>query len=102
MIGMQIAGGILASEQLRCPLPHRSHRLKPSPPSAPAARSECARQDGSPRRSATCRPVHAAAPHRHGEAFVYAYVLEGPVRSQLDDTPVSTYHPVENWVEQPG
>ena len=43
-----------------------------------------------------------AAPHRHGEAFVYAYVLEGTVRSQLDDKPVSTFRPGENWVEQPG
>jgi quercetin dioxygenase-like cupin family protein len=47
-------------------------------------------------------PGARAAPHRHGEAFVYAYVLEGTVRSQLDDKPVSTYHQGENWVEQPG
>ena len=47
-------------------------------------------------------PGVRAAPHRHGEAFVYAYVLEGTVRSQLDDEPISTYHQGENWVEQPG
>jgi quercetin dioxygenase-like cupin family protein len=47
-------------------------------------------------------PGAAATPHRHGEAFVYAYVLEGTVRSKLDDKPVSTYRQGENWVEQPG
>ena len=40
--------------------------------------------------------------HRHGEAFVYAFVLEGTMRSKLDDTPASTYRQGENWVEQPG
>jgi quercetin dioxygenase-like cupin family protein len=47
-------------------------------------------------------PGARAVPHRHGEAFVYAYVLEGSVRSTLDDNPVTTYRAGENWVEQPG
>jgi quercetin dioxygenase-like cupin family protein len=47
-------------------------------------------------------PGARAVPHRHGEAFVYAYVLEGSVRSTLDDNPVDTYRAGENWVEQPG
>ncbi|SEE21219.1 Cupin domain protein [Streptomyces sp. Ag109_O5-10] len=47
-------------------------------------------------------PNASALPHRHGQAFVYAYVLEGTVRSQLDGKPVTTYHQGENWVEQPG
>ncbi|MEU4481780.1 cupin domain-containing protein [Micromonospora sp. NPDC023966] len=47
-------------------------------------------------------PNASAAPHRHGQAFVYAYVLEGTVRSKLDDKPVTTFHQGENWVEQPG
>ncbi|MFJ8363558.1 cupin domain-containing protein [Streptomyces sp. NPDC093984] len=47
-------------------------------------------------------PNARAMPHRHGQAFVYAYVLEGTVRSQLDGKPVSTYHQGQNWVEQPG
>jgi quercetin dioxygenase-like cupin family protein len=47
-------------------------------------------------------PGASALPHRHGQAFVYAYVLEGTVRSKLDDKPVTTYHQGENWVEQPG
>ncbi|MER6010262.1 cupin domain-containing protein [Streptomyces bluensis] len=48
-------------------------------------------------------PPHARAkPHRHGQAFVYAYVLEGTVRSQLAGKPVRTYHQGGNWVEPPG
>ncbi|MFH8477085.1 cupin domain-containing protein [Streptomyces sp. NPDC018000] len=47
-------------------------------------------------------PNAHAMPHRHGQAFVYAYVLEGTVRSKLDGKPVTTYHQGENWVEQPG
>jgi quercetin dioxygenase-like cupin family protein len=47
-------------------------------------------------------PAARAAPHRHGKAFVYAYVLEGTVRSRLDSEPVHTYRQGENWVEQPG
>ncbi|MEV5703586.1 cupin domain-containing protein [Actinoallomurus sp. NPDC052274] len=47
-------------------------------------------------------PNARAVPHRHGSAFVYAYVLEGTVRSQLAGEPVRTYHQGENWVEPPG
>lgn len=47
-------------------------------------------------------PSARAVPHRHGDAFVYAYVLEGSVSSKLDDEPARTYHRGENWVEQPG
>ena len=47
-------------------------------------------------------PGARAVPHRHGDAFVYAYVLEGNVRSGLGDEPARTYQQGENWVEQPG
>jgi quercetin dioxygenase-like cupin family protein len=47
-------------------------------------------------------PTARAAPHRHGEAFVYAYVLDGTVASKLDGEPMRTYHQGENWAEQPG
>ncbi|GAA3833417.1 cupin domain-containing protein [Sphaerisporangium flaviroseum] len=47
-------------------------------------------------------PGARAVPHRHGKAFVYAYVLEGTVRSGLSGEPVRTYRQGENWVEQPG
>ena len=50
----------------------------------------------------TFPPAARAVPHRHGSAFVYAYVLEGTVRSQLDGEPARTYRQGENWVEPPG
>ncbi|MFI7642462.1 cupin domain-containing protein [Nonomuraea sp. NPDC049400] len=47
-------------------------------------------------------PAARAVPHRHGNAFVHAYVLEGTVRSQLAGEPVRTYRQGESWVEPPG
>jgi quercetin dioxygenase-like cupin family protein len=47
-------------------------------------------------------PDAQAVPHRHGDAFVYAYVLDGIVRSKLDDEPIRAYGQGEYWVEQPG
>jgi quercetin dioxygenase-like cupin family protein len=47
-------------------------------------------------------PGARAVPHRHGEAFVYAYVLDGTVASKLDGAARRTYHQGDNWVEQPG
>lgn len=43
-----------------------------------------------------------ARPHRHGQAFVYAYVLKGAVRSALDDGPATLYRTGDNWSEPPG
>jgi quercetin dioxygenase-like cupin family protein len=50
----------------------------------------------------TFPPAASAVPHRHGDAFVYAYVLEGAVRSQLEGERAHVYHQGENWSEQPG
>ena len=47
-------------------------------------------------------PNARAVPRLHGQAFVYAYVLQGTVRSQLAGKPVHTYHQGDNWVEPPG
>jgi quercetin dioxygenase-like cupin family protein len=47
-------------------------------------------------------PGASSVPHRHGSAFVYAYVLSGAVRSQVDDEPVRVYRPGETWFERPG
>ena len=54
--------------------------------------------------SATVRfpPGTSAVPHRHGDAFVYAYVLEGTIASRVEGGPVRTYHRGENWIERPG
>jgi quercetin dioxygenase-like cupin family protein len=50
----------------------------------------------------TFPPGGRAAPHRHGQAFVFAYVLEGSVRSQLDNEPAGTYAAGQSWSEPPG
>ena len=47
----------------------------------------------------TFPPAARAVPHRHGDAFVYAYVLEGTVRSQLEGQPVRVFHQGESWSE---
>jgi catalase len=47
-------------------------------------------------------PGSKAAPHRLGQAFVYAYVLEGSVRSQLGGEPAHIYRAGQSWFEPPG
>ena len=47
-------------------------------------------------------PGATSVPHRHGQAFVYAYVLQGAVRSQLEGEPAKTYQTGEFWYEAPG
>jgi quercetin dioxygenase-like cupin family protein len=118
MIGMRIAGGILAvatlagatactasdqSAPATTPMPTTASQ-PPTETLTPLLQQALPNVQGKTFTSAIVDfpPGARAAPHRHGEAFVYAYVLEGTVRSQLDDKPVSTYHQGENWVEQPG
>lgn len=40
--------------------------------------------------------------HRHGRSFVVGYVLEGSIRSQLDNGEVRIHKTGESWTEQPG
>jgi quercetin dioxygenase-like cupin family protein len=41
--------------------------------------------------------------HRHaGSAFIYAYVLSGAIRSQVDNDPAKIYHAGEGFYEMPG
>jgi quercetin dioxygenase-like cupin family protein len=48
-------------------------------------------------------PGAASPPHRHANsAFIYAYVLSGAIRSQVDDEPARVYRPGEWWFENPG
>ena len=47
-------------------------------------------------------PGARSTPHRHGGAFLYAYVLDGDVRSQIEGQPVRTYHTGDSWTEKPG
>ena len=48
-------------------------------------------------------PGASSAPHRHARsAFIYAYVLSGEVRSQVNDGPARVYRAGETWFESPG
>jgi quercetin dioxygenase-like cupin family protein len=41
--------------------------------------------------------------HTHAKsAFIYATVLEGAIRSQVNDEPMTTYEVGQNWSEVPG
>ena len=48
------------------------------------------------------QPGQKSPPHRHGEAFVVAYVLEGAIRSGVNGGPAKVYKAGESWSEQPG
>lgn len=48
-------------------------------------------------------PGGVSLSHRHSRsAFIYAYVISGRIRSQVDDEPVRVYEPGEVWFEKPG
>jgi quercetin dioxygenase-like cupin family protein len=48
-------------------------------------------------------PGATSAAHRHApSAVVYAYVLSGAIRSQVDDKPARIYRAGESWFEAPG
>ena len=51
----------------------------------------------------TYLPGGKSPSHRHaGSAFIYAHVLSGAVRSQVNDDPVKVYRAGEGWHELPG
>lgn len=47
-------------------------------------------------------PGAKSSPHRHGKAFVVAYVLSGAIRSKVDDGKEQVFQAGENWTEAPG
>src|SRR5262245_19741521 len=48
-------------------------------------------------------PGAKSVSHRHApSAFIYAFVISGAVRSQVDDEPARVYQAGENWIELPG
>jgi quercetin dioxygenase-like cupin family protein len=48
-------------------------------------------------------PGAGSSAHRHpSSAFIYARVLEGAIRSKVNDAPERTYQAGESWTEQPG
>ena len=51
----------------------------------------------------TYPPGGKSLSHRHaGSAFIYAYVLSGAIRSQVNDEPVRVYRVGESFYEVPG
>jgi quercetin dioxygenase-like cupin family protein len=51
----------------------------------------------------TYPPGGKSAPHHHAaSAFIYAYVLSGAIRSQVDDEPAKVYRTGEGFYEVPG
>lgn len=49
----------------------------------------------------TFPPRAEALPHRH-PAFVYAYVLSGPIETALENEKPRTYQAGQSWHEEPG
>ncbi|OKH42868.1 cupin [Calothrix sp. HK-06] len=48
-------------------------------------------------------PGGSTPAHTHAaSAFIYATVLEGAIRSKINDNPEQVYHAGENFVEEPG
>src|SRR5919198_3024941 len=48
-------------------------------------------------------PGALSGAHTHAKsAFIYATVLEGAIRSKVNDQPEKTYHAGESWSEFPG
>ena len=51
----------------------------------------------------TYAPGGKSSPHHHaGSAFIYAHVLSGAIRSQVDDEPARVYQVGEGFYEAPG
>lgn len=50
----------------------------------------------------TLAPASRAVPHRHGQAFLFAYVLQGTVRSQIEGQAPKIYLAGQGWPEPPG
>jgi len=46
--------------------------------------------------------VKSTAHHHAQSAFIYARVLSGQIRSQVDDEPAKVYKAGESWYEAPG
>ncbi len=48
-------------------------------------------------------PGAASQPHRHAPSgFIFAYVLSGRIRSQVEGGPARVYQAGESWYENPG
>src|SRR5262249_18351758 len=46
--------------------------------------------------------ARSASPRHARSAFIYAYVVSGEIRSQVDGEPIRVYRAGETWFESPG
>lgn len=105
MIGKRTAGGLLAAATLAAATACSTSASAPaSEPLKPLFQQALPNVPGKTFTSGIIDfpPNASANPHTHGQAFVYAYVLEGTIRSALENEPVTTYHQGQDWVEPPG
>jgi quercetin dioxygenase-like cupin family protein len=105
VIGKRIAGGLLAAATLTAAAACSTSASRPaSEPLKPLFQQALPNVPGKTFTSGIIDfpPNASANPHTHGQAFVYAYVLEGTIRSALENEPVTTYHQGQDWVEPPG
>jgi quercetin dioxygenase-like cupin family protein len=113
MMGIRIAKGLLTFAVVAVIVSCGAPAAKPQTDTAPAHPSETLAPlfaqalPNAPGKTFTSAivsfpPGARAVPHRHGDAFVYAYVLEGAVSSQLEGQSAHVYHQGENWCEPPG
>jgi quercetin dioxygenase-like cupin family protein len=117
MISVRIASGVLVACTAAAVVGCSPATERPATPAVPVMASEHPSETLTPlirqalpnihgktftSATVTFPPGARAVPHRHGDAFVYAYVLAGAVRSRLEGGPMRTYHQGENWIERPG
>ncbi|WP_394844896.1 cupin domain-containing protein [Pendulispora brunnea] len=51
----------------------------------------------------TYAPGGTSTPHHHANSsFIYAYVVSGTIRSQVEGEPARDFHAGESWYELPG
>ena len=78
---------------------HRRRGDREATPQREAA--QCPGQDSHCRRGGY-RPGGFSAPHRHpASGFVFAYVLSGTIRSQVEGEPLRVYNAGQSWIEPP-
>ncbi len=101
----QQAAGIDRTDRATAPTPGSTHGTPPRETVTVAADMPIPNLPGKRlvSRVVDYPPGGGSVPHRHARsAFIYAYVLSGLIRSQVDDEPARVYRPGETWFESPG
>ena len=107
MLAAGIATTATACAQSARPSPHRVRvtmaSMPPSETLLPLVQTALPNVKGKTFTSAIVHfpPAARAVPHRHGQAFVYAYVVDGSIASKVEGQPTRTYHQGQSWIEEP-